>query len=270
ITGLAANSTYHFALQARNAGGSTTSPDAVFTTTRAVGVVTPYPSISGVPGVGERLYCNPGVPSGAAATIAYSWVRDSTPIAKATSSAYKVQSADAKHHLQCLVTATDAAGSVTGHSAFVAVPATGIVAAAGETRIARLSSSGAVLSIPVTCSPQAAGGCAIAIRVTVTQTVRVGRASRHVTLRLAGGATHMARAQKRTIKLTLDTAGRRLLAKRHVLRVKIEVRGTVIGALQARLASTSLTMRASAARPATRSSGHAAARTSGRAGRHRR
>ena len=261
VSGLAADSAYHFALLATNPGGTAVSADATFTTLKAVSLVTPYPSISGVPGVGERMYCNPGVPSGSTATLAYQWVRDSTPIAKATNSSYVIQSADAKHHLQCRVTTTDAAGSITAGSAFVAVPATGIVAAVGETKIARLTSSGPVLSVPVTCSQQAAGGCSISIRITaaVIQT-RPHRASRHVTLTLASGQTHLKRGERRTIKLTLNATGRRLLAKSHLLHVKVAITGTVIGALQAKLATTALTMRATSAHAAGRASAHPAQR----------
>jgi hypothetical protein len=262
IAGLAAGTAYHFTLLATNAGGTSVATDATFTTAKAVSVVTPYPSISGVPGVGERMYCNPGVPSNTTATVAYQWVRDTTAIAKATNSSYVIQSADAKHHLQCRVTTTDAAGSVTAGSAFVAVPATGIIAAVGETKIARLTSSGPVLSIPVTCSQQAAGGCTIAIRTTSVQTVRVGKATRRETLTLATGKTHLTRGQRRTIKLTLNATGRRLLAKSHLLHVQVAITGTVIGALQAKLATTALTMRASAAHSSRHTSGHAARRAS--------
>jgi hypothetical protein len=260
VSGLAADSGYHFALLATNPGGTAVSSDATFTTLEAVTVVTPYPSISGVPGVGERMYCNPGVPTNTTATVAYQWVRDTTVIAKATNSSYVIQSADAKHHLQCRVTTTDAAGSATAGSAFVAVPATGIIAAVGETKIARLTSSGPVLSIPVTCSQQAAGGCTIAIRTTSVQTVRVGKATRRETLTLATGKTHLTRGQRRTIKLTLNATGRRLLAKSHLLHVKVAITGTVIGALQAKLATSTLTMHASSAHAARRASAHPAQR----------
>ncbi len=244
ISALAAASAYHFRILAVSAGGTSAGADETLTTAKPVSVVQPHPSISGVPGVGERLYCNTGIQSGATVTVAYAWVRDTTAIAHATSSSYVVQSADAKHHLQCRVTATDSAGSATVGSGFVAVPATGVLAAAGETKVAKLLFSGAIVRVPVTCSSQAPRGCSISIRITITQT-RSGKPVRHVTVTLASAAVHMKRGERRTIRLELDAAGRRLLAHKRRLVVKVSVNGTVIGALKASLATATLTLRAS-------------------------
>jgi hypothetical protein len=176
VAGLTPASGYHFRIVASNAGGTGVSADATLTTAAAVRIVHPSPSIAGVPDVGERLRCNPGVPSDAPATVTYAWVRDTSTIAGATSSSYVVKTADAEHHLQCRVTATDSAGSATAGSPFVAVPAAGVLAAVGETKVGKVSASGAVIGVPVTCSSHASAGCVIKVRVTITQT-RPGRAN---------------------------------------------------------------------------------------------
>jgi hypothetical protein len=244
ISELAAASAYHFRILAVSAGGTSAGADETLTTAKPLSIVQPHPSISGVPGIGERLYCNTGVSSDVTVTITYVWVRDTTAIAHATNSSYVVQSADAKHHLQCRVTATDSAGSATVGSGFVAVPATGVLAAAGETKVAKLLSSGAIVSVPVTCSSQAPGGCSISVRITIAQT-RPRKPVRHVTVTLASVTVHMKRGERRTIRLVLNAAGRRLLAHKRRLAVKVSVNGTVIGALEASLATATLTLRAS-------------------------
>ena len=242
VASLMPASTYHFRIVAANAGGTGTGADATFETARAVALVHPHPSIAGVPGVGERLFCISGVPSGTPAAVTYAWVRDATVIAGATGSSYLVNTADATHHLQCRATATDAAGSVTAGSAFVAIPVMGVLAAVGETKVGRVTAGGTVISVLVSCSSRAPGGCTIALRVTIKQT-RSGRPVRHVTLTLAAASVHLKQGEQRKIPLKLNITGRRLLASDHRLTVKLSVSGTVIGALSASLETTTVTLR---------------------------
>jgi hypothetical protein len=242
LASLAPASTYHFRILAANAGGAGAGADVTFETARAVALVHPHPSIAGVPGVGERLFCISGVPSGTPAVVTYAWVRDATVIAGATSSNYLVKTADATHHLQCRATATDAAGSATAASAFVAIPATGVIASVGETKVGKIAVNGALVSVPISCSSRAPSGCAISLRLTIIQT-RSRRPVRHVTLTLAAMSVHMKQGERRTILLKLNPAARRLLARDHRLTVKLSVSGTVIGALSASLATTTLRLR---------------------------
>jgi hypothetical protein len=212
-----------------------------------VSIVRPHPSIAGVPGVGERLRCVSGVPSEAPATLTYVWVRDATVIVGATTSSYLVKAADAKHHLQCRVTATNAAGSATAGSAFVAIPAGGVLAAVGETTVGKMRASAvAVIGVPLSCSSRAPRGCTVALRVTTTRK-RSGKPARRVTLTIATATVHLEQGQRRTISLKLGAIGRRLLAREHRLTVKVSVSGTVIGAVKARLATATLVLRAPSA-----------------------
>ena len=80
------------------------------------GVVT-APQISGVAQVGKSLSVTTGTWNGAPTVYAYQWLRCTSKamsckkIAGATSASYKLTSADAKHKLKAVVTASNAAGS---------------------------------------------------------------------------------------------------------------------------------------------------------------
>ena len=255
ISGLAAATAYHFRIVAANADGTNYGADATFTTTPAVSIVYPNPYILGVPANGVRLYCETG--TSGSATFTYAWIRDATVIAGATSSSYVVSSAtDAQHHLQCRVTASNAAGSASASSGFVAVPAMGVLAAAGETKVGKLSASATAIAIPLSCSTQAPAGCAIAVRATTRQSRTSGKGKHArrvtVTLTLAGATVHLKRGERRTLTLPLSAADRRLLARAHRLSATVSVTGTVIGELKATLANAALTLHDPPAR------GHAA------------
>jgi hypothetical protein len=203
-------------------------------------LVTPHPTIAGVPAVGNRLVCEPGTPSGARASLAYDWVRDGSAITGAANSTYAVAKADATHHLQCSVTATNAAGSVTGHSGFVTIPATGVLAAVDETSVGRASARGARVQVAVRCSPRATRGCAIALRLTSTRVVR----GRRVGISIGLASTRLRAGQRRVLSVTLDSTGGRMLAHEKHLSVQLSVSGTVIGVLKASLSTQRLTLSA--------------------------
>jgi alpha galactosidase A-like protein/alpha galactosidase C-like protein len=203
-----------------------------------VSLVTPHPTIAGVPAVGNRLVCEPGIPSGASASLAYGWVRDSSAITGAANSSYAVAKADATHHLQCLVTATDKAGSVTGHSGFVTIPATGVLAAVDETSVGRARSLGSRVQVTVRCSPRATHGCAISLRLTFTRVAH----GRRVGVLLGSSYARLRAGQRRVLSVALGSAGNRMLSHDKHLSVKLSVVGTVIGALNAELSTQRLTL----------------------------
>lgn len=238
IAGLAPGTLYHYRLVALSGAGEGAGADQTFTTVTAA-LVHPRPTISGVPAVGSRLNCNPGVPAGEPVTLAYEWRRDSSPIAGATGSVYRVAKADATHHVQCLVTATNPAGSATGHSAFVAIPRQGVVAAINETTVGRARAGGGRVTVSVRCSPRAARGCAIVLRLT---TPRGNRHGRLVAVAVGSSAARLARGQRRTLTVSLDALGRRLLAHAKRLTVQLSVSGTVIGVLSASLSRQRVTL----------------------------
>jgi hypothetical protein len=256
LTGLQPNTTYHYRLLASSSSGTSAGEDVTFTTAVSSGVplVFPHPSIAGTPAVAQRLTCRPGVPSGSTAQLTYRWLRNLLPIPGATGSSYTVKGNDTGRHLQCEVTARNAGGSATARSAFVTIPVQGVPASSGETVVGRARARGARLSVPVTCSAQAAAGCQIVLRVTVVETLLGGRvvaiaarasagpraahtgALRHVTLSLGSVRARLARGQHATLSLRLNAAARRLLAARHRVPVLLVVSGTVIGVIRSVLA----------------------------------
>lgn len=239
LSGLAAASVYHYRVVATNAAGSGVGADATFTTAQVVSLVHPSASIVGVPSVGERLRCLSGVSSSSPATLSYVWIRDAQAISGAVSSIYQVKAADAKHHLQCRVTATDAAGSVTASSAFVAVPAQGVLAAVGETKVGALTVKAGTVSVPLSCSSRAPAGCAITLRLWSTHTDHL---THRATVTVSSTKVHLNQGQRRTILLSLNHDGRLLLKHYHRLSLRLSVTGTVIGALKATLKSATVTM----------------------------
>lgn len=238
IGGLTPGTLYHYRLVALSGAGEGAGADETFTTVTAT-LVHPRPTISGVPAVGSRLNCGPGIPAGEPVTLSYEWRRDSSPIAGANGPVYRVARADATHHIQCLVTATNAAGSATGHSAFVAIPRQGVVAAANETTVGRAHAAGERVTVSVRCSTRAATDCEIALRL---KTLRGDRHKRLVAITVGSSTTRLARGQQRMLTVSLDALGRRLLAHAKHLTLRLSVSGTVIGVLNASLSRQHVTL----------------------------
>ena len=259
LTGLTPNVTYDYRLVAASANGEARTASATFKTT-APPLVQPHPSISGLPAPGQRLTCKSGVSgSGASsATLSYAWLRNTRAISGASGSTYVVGSADVSHHLQCRVSATNAGGSASATSAFVTVPAGGL-GAISETQVGTPRVAGRTVSVTITCSAQAAGSCAITLRLTVLETLRGSRviavAARRTTRKTVtvGAVTaHVPPGQRGTVTVALNATGRRLLKSFHKLSAKLSVSGTVVGALSAQLRSATVTLGASAGKASSR------------------
>jgi hypothetical protein len=204
----------------------------------SVSLVTPHPRIWGVPAVGSRLVCEAGVGPVEGVSLSYAWWRDGTPIEGAANSSYRVAKADATHHLQCLVTATNTAGSASGHSAYVTIPAQGVLPAAEETAVGLARARGKRVFVTVRCSRRAPAGCAIALRLSVARTVHGHRTA----VTVGESVARLRRGQRRVLSVSLDRRGGALLAHAKRLAVQLTVSGTVIGVLKATLARQRLTL----------------------------
>ncbi|HLM87131.1 MAG TPA: fibronectin type III domain-containing protein [Solirubrobacteraceae bacterium] len=264
LTGLAPNTTYHYRIIATSPAGAGVGGEETFATaiSSLLALVTPHPSITGTPAVGQRLTCQPGTPSGSEGELSYAWLRDQIPIPSASASTYTVKGQDSGHHLQCQVTATDGGGSKTAKSSFVTIPAGGAPASAGETAVGGASFKNGKLSVPVTCSAQARGGCQVALRLTVVETLsgarvvavsaRAGHSARssaaslrHTTVTLASARAHLSAGARATLSTVLGASAKRLLAARRHFSANLLVTGTVIGVIEARLAQQLVTLNAS-------------------------
>lgn len=271
LSGLTPNTTYHYRVLAASPAGTGVGADQAFTTavSSQIALVHPNPSITGTPARGQLLTCHPGTPSGSSAQLTYAWLRDLIPIAGATASSYTVKGQDTGHHLQCQVTAADGGGSASANSAFVTIPVGGVPASAGETAVGKVSFKSGRVSVPVTCSTQASGGCRVTLRLTIRESLsgsrivaitarsthgaHAGAASlRHVTVTLASVRAHIARGAHATLATALHATGRRLLAARRRFGAYAYVSGTVIGVIEAQLAQQLVTLSASAQRASTR------------------
>jgi hypothetical protein len=249
LAGLAGNTTYHYRVAAASAIGTTYGLDETFKT-KTPALVQPHPSVSGIPAPGQRLSCHAGV-GATGVTLVYAWLRDLNAIRGAGGSTYTIGGADVSHHLQCQVTATNAAGSATAASAFVTVPAGGL-GAISETTVGAARAAGTAVSVPLTCSREAAGSCTIALRLTVVETLRGSSvvavaarrapATRRATVTVGANTVRLAPGQRRTVTVALNATGRRLLAHLRRLTVRLSVAGTIVGAIRASLQSATVTL----------------------------
>ncbi|HTY96742.1 MAG TPA: hypothetical protein VMB91_06855 [Solirubrobacteraceae bacterium] len=248
LAALSPNTTYHFRLLAGSPRGSAATADGIFTTSTssAIAVVHPHPSISGTPAVGQKLTCQSGVSSTSGVKLSYSWIRELIPIAEAASSTYTTRGVDSGGHLQCKVTATNGGGSASATSSFVTIPPSNPLVSSGETAVGRASWRSGSVRVPVLCSPKAEGSCSLTMNAK-----GAGATLAHASARLAPG-------QDRTLSLGLAGGGRRLLAKQKRIAATVTVTGTVIGVIRAALSSQTVVMVAPAHR-ARRASASAAA-----------
>jgi hypothetical protein len=265
LSGLSPNTVYHYRVLASSPAGSSFGAEETFTTavSSQIAIVHPNPSITGTPANGQKLTCHPGTPAGTSAQLSYAWLRDQIPIAGATGSSYMVKGQDTGHHLQCQVTATDGGGSATAKSAFVTIPVGGVPVSAGETAVGKASFKDGRVSVPIVCSTQTIGGCAVALRLSAVETLsgarvvaiaaRANKPSahksaaglRHVSVKLAGARVRLAQGAHATVSAALDASGRRLLGAIRHFTGYVYVTGTVIGVIEARLAQQLITLSAS-------------------------
>ncbi len=233
ISGLSASTTYHFRIAASSGVATADGADASFTTQAPLKATL---SISGTPAVGNTLTCKATVTTTAAETVSYQWTRDTVAIVGATATTYVIVAADETHHLACEVTVSGDGGSATSISGYDGVPAQS-GATVTESVVGTAKRGAVSVSAPVTCSRQSTAGCTITLVLVGVSTahhgstkVAVGSAS----AKLAAGAT-------KTLSVTLNAAGRKLLRKQHTLSVTLTVSGTLIGTLKATLQTDKLT-----------------------------
>jgi DNA/RNA endonuclease G (NUC1) len=140
----------------------TGSKSGYLTTTKTSAVIgvanvfaaAPTPTISGTPTVGSTLTATAGAWS-PAATLAYQWLRDGSPISGATKSTYVVAAADRGHKVSVRVTATKSGYLTTAKmSAAVSVP--NVFAATPTPTVSGTPTVGSTLTAkPGTWSPAA-------------------------------------------------------------------------------------------------------------------
>lgn len=220
LGGLTASTGYDFQIVAVSNDGAGIGTNATFTTAAPLKA---SPSISGTPAVGDKLSCNLGLTLPAGLTVTYKWGRDTTTIAGATAATYVVALADETHHLYCNATISGDGGSAGANSGYVAVPAE-TLGEVSETTVGRPVASGARVSMTVTCSPQAVSSCTVSLRLTT-----LGKHS----ITIGSSSTRLTPGAAAKVSVSLNAAGRRLLAAHRHLKATLTVSGTVVGVIRA-------------------------------------
>jgi hypothetical protein len=160
-------------------------------------------------------------------SYAFQWLRDGAAIAGATTAGHKVVAADAGHAVACRVTATNTAASAIAVSVAVRVPppSPSGTASAGTAHV-----SGSTVTLTVSCAGASGTKCAVTATLTVVETLRGSKViavsaakSRRKSVTLGTGKVTLAAGRHASIKIKLNATGRRLLAARHTLRVKLGV-----------------------------------------------
>jgi hypothetical protein len=233
LTGLNAATTYHFRIVAASGVAAADGADATFTTPVPL---KPAPSQSGTPAVGSTLTCKSNATTTAVETVSYQWLRDTVPIPVAIAATYVVVAADAGHHLSCQVTIAGDGGSASATSGFASIPSQ-TQGTIRESFTGKDNHGATSASVPVTCSPQAAGSCKITLTLTVARKNTV----------VGSSTTSFGAGTKRTLSVSLNATGKRMLRNKRKLAVTLTVRGTVLGKLTATLQTYKFTFGAGAA-----------------------
>jgi hypothetical protein len=216
------------------------------------------PQVSGTAAVGATLSCTTGSWSGSPVqTFSYQWWREGTAITGAIASSYKVQSVDQGHALVCEVTASNEAGETGAQSAPVDIPPeatpantqTGATGGSGSVSVQSFianKSASAVVSVtgpittksgavfvPLHCSATTGDCPAATIQLTVVEEVRGGQVTAVMaahkgkttkrTVVIAQVSVTLSAGQSDTVRVTLNSPGKKLLAKHTKLAARIEV-----------------------------------------------
>lgn len=189
------------------------------------------PSVSGSPSVGSTLTCAEGGWNGSPSLrFSFQWLRDGAKIEGATGRAYTIQSADQGEALSCQVTATNPKGAAAAVSAAVDVPSPppptilprvlSVVHAPKTTRSDEVQVSLRCTG-PLGVCPKAT------LEIEVVELIRGGRVTgveartKRRTVVIGELQATVATGDTHTYTVTLNAAGRRLLAQRHRLQVAV-------------------------------------------------
>jgi hypothetical protein len=223
---------------ATNAGGSAgvTSPGvAIPAPSPAAGAPANVglPGVSGTAAFAHKLSCSTGSWSGSQPlTYSYQWIRNGSPIAGAVLANYAAGAGDAGHKLNCVVTATNAAGRASASSSAVAIA----FASNAFTR----SAPKAAKSGSITIRLHAPGPGGFSGAATFAAPTTKARAGHPVTYGRAAATAH--RAGTVTLTIRPGRTATALLRARGRLRVTVSVTFTPTGG-RARLETAMLTVR---------------------------
>jgi hypothetical protein len=196
------------------------------------------PTIAGTPTVGQTLTETHGTWANAPTGYTYQWDdcdsagSSCSPIAGASIQTYKLAATDVGHTVRVQETASNPGG----HGAPASSAATGIVQGVpGTVKVASTTTKGTSATLLIRCTGGPGARCQVRVVLTVTETIKGGKviavaASKngrpkiHRKSVVLGTATTALKAgQSQTIAISLNVAGRRLLAQRQTLKVRVSV-----------------------------------------------
>jgi hypothetical protein len=210
-------------------GGEARSAFAIFVDPAPT--ATALPLLTGTPHPGQTLSCSTGSWDGPPTSYAYRWLRDGAAIGDQTAATYVVADGDVGHDLACQVTAANVSGSATAMSVAVDVsalqdggglPQTPPPALPAPTPTPRPTPTPPAPPVtkPKAKTPKPATGKAKTSVTEKTAGKLSWKARSGKTVVLSGSSTFTKKG-KRSITLTLNPAGRKLLAKQHRLKVTV-------------------------------------------------
>jgi len=198
-----------------------------------------------------------------APSLTYQWLREGSAIAGSIGSEYKVSSGDQGHSLACEVTATNGAGKTSASSASLAIPAApsgpgggagsgtssntsiaggsqsaggvaGFSSGKNTVRVAGpITSRSSAVLVPLRC-PAGAGNCTdVSVKLMIVEELRnhrltglIAERGAKLTKRTVAIGTlglTMSAGESKTFKVSLDGAGKALIANHTRLRVEVQV-----------------------------------------------
>jgi hypothetical protein len=126
----------------------------------------------------------------------------------------------------------------------------------GSASLVSAKSSGTTASVRVTCKGSPAVKCRLGFQLSVTETVRgnklisviARKKLRHKLVVLGVASATLSAGESRTVRLTLNRTGTRLLAKRHKLKVRLAITQTLANGKTTAILSQTLTFKQAAKR----------------------
>jgi len=217
LSGLPAT-TYHVRLIATNGYSTQYGGDATFTTLPLPPTRTASPHVTGVAVVGARLTVSTGAWAGTPDAFAYAWLdcptaRGACVRVGSDTASYVTGAADLGGHLYAEVSAHNGGGwSGSVRSDDTVSPHSPV--SAGRVRVAGLSAY-----VPLTGRAGAGAPCTIMLSLTLTGRPTTGRRA----VRLGRAVVTLTGGLSRTVTVTLNAAGKRLLARNHRLAATLAV-----------------------------------------------
>jgi hypothetical protein len=123
-------------------------------------------------------------------------------------------------------------------------------AGSGSSRVGRAKVAGSAATVRVSCAGASGTTCRVALRLTVTETLRKGHVIgasakvKHKVVVIGSTSVTLVAGRSKTVRIALNSTGRRLLAKRHRLRVSLRATQTPLGGHASALSSQVLTFKA--------------------------